>query len=487
MNIKVSQTPIIMNRINVSPQRYGIAGNIKHDEFIKTTSDNNTSFKGLFSLFKKRTEEESFEERVLKDTSSSEFAKELSFGLARVMETEVEPSAFKNIMNPEEIKKLLPKLKQENFISNPENKKNGVYSVDLDYQTSFSSGIENVFDILTNVAKYADEYHEKTGKDFVFALTDKDNLEGLQHAIREIGLHPDKYKHVKFIPGIKMSYAHKAPNSQIGFENSDMLVYGINPFSKNIIHYVNNTLNDRKDMVMGFIKKVYELYPEFAYNVIEFAKQNNIKYKKDYGVSNLYWRAREYALTKGDTAMQGLDMVPEEIISEADSILANMHKVYLGSEDSGATAKATNVIRNEDVNHSVKQVFYNYSTHYDGERVVSAAENLYEDMIECLSKEREKPVLAFASPYYLSHYYEAYNSKTFDNVVSFMKELKSKSKGMIMAFESIGPGYDIDNNLKPNKAHMHEINPKVDKFNQYIRDNIKLYEVGGSFAKRKMS
>jgi hypothetical protein len=487
MNIKVSQNSQVYNKINITPAKNHYWSSIKNDEFIKTTPNNTTSFKGLWSLFSKKTPQEDINEKILSDTTSSEFAKRLSSGILNVMETEIEPAAFKNIMRPDEIKNILPQLQQENFISTEENQENGIYSVDLDYQTSFSSGVENVFDILTNVAEYADKYYEKTGKDFIFALTDKDNLEGVQHAVREIGLNPEKYEHVKFIPGIKMTYAHKAPNSKIGFENSEMLVYGINPFSKNLINFVDNTLYKRKNMVMGFIKKVYTLYPEFAYNVIEFAKQNTIKYKKDYGVSNLYWRAREYALTKGDTAMQGIDLVPEEIMKQADSILSNMYKVYLGSEDSGVSAHGSDIIKDEAVNHSVKKVFDDYSTHYVGDKVVSSAENLYDDMINCLSREKEKPVLAFASPYYFSHYYETQDTQTFDKVVKFMKELQRNSKNMLIAFESIGPGYDIDNNFKPSKAHMHEIHPKIDNFNQYIREHTKLYEVGGSFAKRNMT
>ena len=52
-----------------------------------------------------------------------------------------------------------------------------------------------------------------------------------------------------------------------------------------------------------------------------FAQQNRIKYKKDFCVSNLYWRAREYAETKGDTAIKGISMVPKVICDGNGTII----------------------------------------------------------------------------------------------------------------------------------------------------------------------
>ncbi len=480
MNIQVSQN-IPLNNYNVKQNNASYKNNaVIFDSFLSTTKTNNkqVSFQGNFfkSLFHKTPDIKShFEQNEI----PKEFAADLSKGIKKVMGCNIPAKNFNNVMTPNELREILPTLKTENFICSEKNQNSGVYNIDLDYQTSFSTGVENVFDILDNVAGYADSYYEKTGKDFIFALTDRDSLEGLQHALRIVGSNPEQFKHVKLIPGIKMSFAHMAPTSSIGYENSDMLIYGINPFSDNIIDFVETTIKNRKEMTVNFIKKVNNLYPEFAYSVIEFSKQNNLKYKKGYGVANLYWRAREYAETKGDTEIKSISMVPKDIMAQAEEILNELDQVYLGSDNDGYSALGSEIITDEDVNKSIKEVFDEYSTHYDERkgRVVSAAENLYDEMISCLSKEKEKPVLALSSPFYFSHYYEDKTSDTFDNVVRFFKDLRDDSNGMLMAFESVAPSYDLDVNLTPDK---------IKKFNNYMRENLDLYEVGGSFAKLKM-
>ena len=462
------------------------------DTFYKTanTNEKNISFSGLFSkILGKKTELP--DSKFKAGDIPSEFASELSSGIKRVMDCNIPAQNFNCIMTPDELREILPNLTQDNFLATTKNQDNGVYCVDLDYQTSFSSGNENIFDILDNVAHYANNYYEKHGKDFIFALTDRDSIEGLQHALRIIGLNPDKFRHVKFVPGIKMSFAHEAPNSNIGYENSDMLIYGINPFSENVIDFVETTVQKRKNMTINFIRQVNELYPEFAYSVLEFAQQNRIKYKKGFCVSNLYWRAREYAETKGDTAIKGISMVPKEILAEAEEILNELDQVFLGSNQGGFSALGSEIIKDEEVNKSIKEVFSKYSTHYDDEtgRVVSEAENLYDEMIDCLSKEPQKPVLALAAPYYFSHYYEAKDPDTFDKVVSFIENLKEKSNDMLMAFESVAPSYDIDSNLVTKSGKLldkYTGNHKINLFNDYIRNNTGLFEVGGSFANRNL-
>lgn len=493
MDIHVSQqTTNYQYKITNDKKAQTERNNIICDTYSKSTDKQckKIAFTGLFSkiLGRKIVIPDS---KFLSCDIPCEFASELSKGIKNVMNCDIPAQNFKCIMPPDELRELLPTLNQENFLSTPDNQEQGIYYVDLDYQTSFSSGNENIFDILDNVAEYANNYYQKNGKKFIFALTDRDSLEGLQHALRIIGSNPERFKNVRFIPGIKMSFAHEAPNSNLGYENSDMLIYGINPFSENVINFVETTIKKRKNMTINFIKQVNELYPEFAYSVIEFAQQNRIKYKKGFCVSNLYWRAREYAETKGDTAIKGLKMVPKEILAEAEEILNELDQIFLGSNKGGYSALGSEIIKDEEVNKSIKEVFSKYSTHYDDERgkVVSEAENLYDDMIECLSNEPQTPILAVASPYYFSHYYETRDPATFDKVVSFIENLQNKSNGMLIAFESVSPSYDIDSNLITRSGNLldkYKDTHKINLFNEYIRKNTNLYEVGGSFANRNL-
>ena len=405
----------------------------------------------------------------------TEFAQNISIGLKEVTKINIPPQNFKNIMSPYDLKKLLPELKQENYTYSERNEERGKYFIDLDYQSNFSNrNSPNVFDILDRLAEYSNEFYENTGKDFIFALTDRDSIEGLQHMVRLIGEEPEKYQHLKFIPAIKLTFAHPAPTSKIGYENSEMLVYGINPYSKNLIKFVDNIIEKRRTMVLEFIRKVNKLYPEFSYNILEFAEQNKLKYYRDYTISNLYWRAREYAETKGDLEIKSIKMVPEKIVQEAEAILNQLSSLHTGSSEEFSALGTQIIDEDSDLNKKIKEVFHEYSTHEDKEqgKVVSYAENLYTDMINCLEKEPEKPVLAIASPYYLSHYFEERNPKTFDNVVEFLNKTENNSKGMLCAFESVVPAYRNDRHLSTEQ---------IRRFNNYIREHTDLYEVGGSF------
>lgn len=407
-------------------------------------------------------------------TNTNDFTLNLSRGIKSVMDLDIPAQNLKNIVSPENFTKKLKFFTQENFISSEKNQEAGIYCADLDYQSNFSNGSENVFDILDKAAKYSEEYYKKTGKDFMFALADRDAVEGLQHVIRLIGENPEKYKHLKLVPAVKLTFAHNAPTSAIKFENSELLVYGINPFSKNLIDFIDTLIDKRRNMTLEFIRKVNKLYPEFSYNILEFAEQNKLKYHRDYTISNLYWRAREYAETKGDVEIKGIKMVPENITKETEIILNNLGNMTVGSNEVFSALGSKIIDDNSELNKSIKEVFHEYSTHIDDKkgRVVSSAENLYYDLIDCLSREPQHPVIAVASPFYLSHYFEEHNSKTYNNVIDFISYLKNESNGMLMAFESVAPDYKKDKYLSEDT---------IKRFNNSIREELKLYEVGGSF------
>ncbi len=419
----------------------------------------------------------------IEDRPTTAFEQALSKGIERHLERSVPAQNLGSIMSPTEFKNFItsPVVKEANFKSTPSNISQGVYLADLDYATNYSNGKENIIDILDKVAKFANKYYAEKQTPFIFAIADRDSIEGVQHAVRIIGENPEKFKNVKFVPAIKLSFAHTAPKSQIGFENSEMLVYGINPFDDKLVAFVKELTSKRKGMVLNFIREVNTMYPEFSYNILEFAEQNRLKFDSDYTVSNLYWRAREYAETKGDTAMRGKKLVPERILQDAAKTLDSLEVIHRASDQKGNPRYATSIDNDSPLNKNIKEVFDRYSTHEQQTQgsLVSTAENIYEDMINVLSegKGENKPVMAIASPLYLSHYFEDENAKEFPNVVNFLEKLRRESKGMLVAYESLAPNYQIDGNISQEE---------IDTFNAYMREHTKFHEVGGSFADMKL-
>ena len=472
--------PVSIAKRNVIKENSRLQAQCRDTKLNSNCADNtkNISFSGKFlsSLFPGKTI--MTEPVIINDNGTKDkYIFELAQGLSQFTWKPIQTSNLQSIVTPSELKQLLPQLNKENFISSKQNQEKGIYFIDLDYHSSYSNGQENIFDILENIAKFSNKYYKQTGKDFIFALTDRDTVEGVKHAIRIINDNPEKFKHLKFVPAVKLTFAHEAPGSFIGYENSEMLVYGINPFSENFSTFLQNIIKGRRNTIINFIKKVTQLYPEFGYTVIEFAEQNRHKYNKDFTVSNLYWRAREYVETKGDLAIGRNYMTPKDVLEESEDIFNNLYVINKGSNDSEFSAIDSDIIKGKELNKTIKSIFEEYSTHYDEEKgkVVSAAENPFDDLIDCLSKESQHPIIAICAPFYLSHYYDEKDSHEFPRVINFINTLQETSKRMLTAFETVVPSYDLDTGID---------RTQIETFNDYVKKHTNLFEVGGSFYKR---
>ncbi len=457
------------------------------------------------------------------EANISPYIRSLQAGIKATFYQDIPAANFASIMSPEEFEKEIKNFTIENFDIKNKNAKdpNKIYCADLDNATTFSTGKNDVYTLLEKVAKTADELYAKTGKKFLFAITDRDTIEGVQHAVRIIASEPEKFKNLKFIPSMKMSFTHSVPTEKnyTRYENSEMLVYGINPFSEKLVKYVSDTLEKRKQMTIDFISAVNGLYPQFDYSVKEFATQNRIKFLKDFGVSNLYWRAREYVETKGDTQIRGIELTPEEISQAAIQIMNELYFVQQGSENRNVSTLSSKIVNDdEEINKSIKEVFRNHATHTNEEddQIIAPAENVLSEMIEIFKQETTRPVMAISAPFYLSDYFpdkveeteqdtqtgkkQKKQPNTFNGVVQFLKDLQEKTDGMLIAFESKVPKYRLDDKLyKRRSANDFPLetfdsnHPKffdlieqsiLKTFNNFIRKSnkeIQLYEVGGSW------
>lgn len=528
MNISVPS--YIPFKSNYQNKRHNVEKNIQLDCVdlrYKKGNEQDISFKGGFfsRLFGPK---EVNTVPAIEETNVSPYIRSLQKGIKEVFDEDIPAADFSAIMSPEEFKEEIKTLSIDNFdiknINESDPKK--IYCADLDSATTFSTGKEDVYTLLEKVAKTADEYHAKTGKKFIFAITDRDTIEGVQHAVRIVASEPKKFKNLKFIPSMKMSFTHSVPTEKnyTRYENSEMLVYGINPFSPKLVDFVTDTLEKRKQMTIDFIKAVNKLYPQFNYTVREFGIQNRIKFLKDFGVSNLYWRAREYVETKGDTQIRGIELTPDQISKAAVQILNELYFVQQGSENRNVSTIGSQIVKDdEEINKNIKEVFRNHATHKspDSEEIIAPAENVLSEMIEIFKNEITRPVMAISAPFYLSDYFPdkieevtpdtkdtekpqkgRSRAKTFNGVVNFLKELQEKTDGMLIAFESKVPKYRLDDKLykrptvddfpNDNPAEFNPNNPKfymlkeesiLRTFNNFIRRSkeIDLFEVGGSW------
>lgn len=423
----------------------------------------------------------------------NDFQIELSKGVKSFFEEEIPPQNFSGIIGADELKRVLPGCNIENFKMNfnfqdAPNR----YFIDLGEHSNFSDDKwVSVNSILNNAVTYANELYKQTGQKFILAIADKDILLGVKHVIRMLGENPGKYKNIKFVPAVKLTFAHEAKNSILGYENSSLLVFGINPFSENLTNLVEGIINGRKNMIANFINDVNTEYPEFLFSHEEFLIQNKLWETKDYNVSNFYWRTREYAEKKGEIATIYADYYNPEtqkkIIDESDYILYGMSRTGDPDEYNKEYQPRPFETPNEEVNNTIRNIFAKYATHYDEEKgkVVTFAENYYDDVIDTLAKEKEKPVLALSAPFYLSHYFnDDEEDKSYKNTMEFIRQLRNKSKGMLNAIEILAPVYNLDKELTEEKIN--DFNNAVrQEFSENDNENgkQKFNEIGSSFYK----
>ena len=521
MNISVSNyLPIksnYQNKKNNTPQ------STKQDCVVLTQIQDNKqtiSFKkGFFSRFFQHATTTQIEKAsTINDTNVSPYIRSLQEGIKTTFDIDIPAADFSSIMSPEEFKEELKNFGIENFdkknIDASDPKK--AYYADLDNATTFSTGKTDIYTLLEQAAKTADEIHAKTGKKFIFAITDRDTIEGVQHAVKIVASDPKKFQNLKLVPSMKMSFAHSVPTEKnyTRYENSEMLVYGINPFSPKLVNFVTETLEKRRQMTIDFIKAVNELYPQFDYAVKEFGIQNGMKFLKDFGVSNLYWRAREYVETKGDTKIRSIELTPAQIKEATAQILSELYVVHQGSQNRNVSTIGSTIVQDDDeINKSIKEVFRQHATHKtEDEEIIAPAENVLDEMIEIFKEETTRPAMAISAPFYLSDYFPdvvekndekpkevTEEEKTFNKVVDFLKELQEKTDGMLVAFESKVPKYRLDDKLFQRRTakdfptetfdSRHPMffdlkeQPILKVFNDFIRNsaNIDLFEVGGSW------
>ena len=267
------------------------------DLFIKNRPNSKqVSFSGLFNVISELLglrEPKAIDER---DPSIS-FEQRLSIGLNNYCELSLSPEYFSGILSADKLKDYIDSVKKENFIASKKHQKDGIYNIDLNCVTNFSyNGNESIYDILDEAVKYANYHYKKTGENFVFAITDNETTTGVKHAIKIIVENPEKYTHLMFVPGVKVSFAYRTDDKN--YSNNRLLVYGINPFSKNVDDFIENTLSKRENIFYEFIKTAIKLYKDAHFNdefLIDDYNLNSLQYA---GQTNVYSNLKKYIRTK---------------------------------------------------------------------------------------------------------------------------------------------------------------------------------------------
>ena len=356
------------------------------------------------------------------------YVTKLAKGLGELTGEKINPESLSCIMSKEDFLNAISGLKRENYIASAENIKNGIFRADLHSHSLYSDGKGSVENILTQVCNYADMLHSKTGEKFLFALTDHDSIEGVKEALKIISKNPEKFKNVKFVIGSEVSFLIKSTKTSNPCETSELLVYGINPFSKEVNSFFSGLNSRRLEMRKNYIKDLQQRFSEVKFSEEEFLNIFLSGRITHIPMMNSYWQLYHYGQIKtvlSDTAKaKGLE--PEqyfkEIMEKAPSKL-NLHEFK----------KAGLIEEWINENPAIAEINNKYRPNIDKDgNIIKNWENLIDDIAVALKNEEECSI-GFAHPYYIS--------ERSDNLAGIINEVKLKAGDLFKVTESYHQAY----------------------------------------------
>jgi len=393
----------------------------------------------------------------LSDKAISPYTKTLAKSLSEYLGKEIKPQQLKSVISGKEVLKILKGLKKENFVASKENIQKGIFLADLHSHSLHSDGAGEVQTILHQVAEYADGLYQKTGKKFLFALTDHDTADGVKTALELIAQNPKKYRNINFVTGSEISFVIKSDKSTNPYETIEVLAYGINPFERKTSEFFTNIRKKREKLATEFIEKMKKLFGYADFSQEEFEKTFSLE-RKNF-IFNNQWKVHHYGQTKN--AIAGLansqckdkNLLYQEIMSKTDKrhmALGNLRDKGLIPQSYGDDTRITQLC---------KEV---YSPHIEANgKLNPAGENTFESIIETFSG-NDDMFLALAHPYYIT---ERTSKPT-----QLINELISKSKGLLKGTEEYHQAY---NNV--DMSSVVRINNEISSMNTLVplggRDN----------------
>lgn len=200
---------------------------------------------------------------------------------------------IESVLAPGQVKDILKRFTPKHYVTGEndslfDNVKKGEYRVNLHVHTMHSDGTMTAAEYLEQSKKYSDKIanlHNDGLPAYTSAITDHNNITGVQEVIAMIADEPKKYKNFKFIPGCEFMFFDKI--SGLKFPSFEAVGLGINPFSKEIL----SKLNDFNPIDM--IKTIKESGAVLSYaHPIRHCQKNGytpefIKYLKQIGIDGI--------------------------------------------------------------------------------------------------------------------------------------------------------------------------------------------------------
>lgn len=141
----------------------------------------------------------------------------------------------------------------------------GEFRANLHIHTQYSDGTMSVKELLDNAKKITN-----TNRDFLFAITDHDTIEGTKEAF-ELSK-KEEYKNLNICFGVEISTVGINFPQQTKPVQIHLLVYGINPFDTKLDEYLKSKSKLKLELANETIKKLNGALPDYNFNLEEASK-----------------------------------------------------------------------------------------------------------------------------------------------------------------------------------------------------------------------
>lgn len=401
----------------------------------------------------------------------TDYLRVLAKDLSKELGEKISSKDLKCVMTKQEMLKELSKLSEQNYVASAENIKNGIFQADLHSHSNYSDGQISVANLLEEAANYGDKLNKMNGKKFIFALSDHDGVEGVKEALKIIAQNPKKFENVKFVPASEVSFIFPCQKNSERFKrfNSEvqmpeMLVFGLNPFSKKTNDFFNSIYESRLQQIFSAMNKAC-----FHYHTSDF---NNIEYRKFYTnpdkklcFLNQHWRIWNYIHTKFRVVQmareQGKDA--NSLYSEIMTSLKADNKQLTPYELSEYIKRNNIQTQSSEIDVKLKKMLEEeiFPQKIDENTPSSSYEKTIDDIMKYAKD--EDATLGFAHPAFTMQNMD--KDKCFD----IMKNIIKKSRGCIKFAEKHHQAYPIGKEIS--EAELKEYNEILDK--------LKLINIGG--------
>ncbi len=358
------------------------------------------------------------------------------------------------VMQKNEFLSTLKTKKRENYQKTTQNMEKGIFQLDLHSHSNYSDGYAKVENILNQACEYGNKIYNKTGNKFIFALTDHDSVEGVIEALEIIKKDPKKFKNIKFVPGVELSFNILDKDMQI--KSGELLIHCINPNDKNIQSLTTKTKNNRKIMIDKTIENL-----GVGYSINEL-KKYFLKDNYETFAYNLHYRVHNYAQIKNR-----VNKMAKEQSCEPCELFEKLMQKYVFDINGKRKIQKPNITyegfdkfliankietKTKAFDEEIEKKCQKYSPKVVNGKIVGESENNFEKIIETL-KDDKNLIIGFAHPYFFA--------KDLVNPKETLTYMVKNSKGLIKTTEKFHMGYS--NSI--DKAKIEECNKILDDLN----------------------